>query len=210
MKKGIAVVIGLGVLIVALLVMLLTVPDKKGPVMPSDETQIYANPAYGFSLRYPAGAIIREGDPRGLYLAEDIDAPTTTMSIQFPRVDTFNENGSHGYYEFQVRVYADPPENAYPECNPRLSFLSDEHADNTAMLAGEPTQIFRGGGAAAGNRVAYTRYGLCHQNRHYSVIDIFASGSDGTPLTAKLEAGIAAGKERNKKIVDSFQFVDSR
>jgi len=185
MKKGIAVIIGLGVLIIALAFVLLLVPASK-----PGNLQTYVNASGGFSLQYPAGATVREGDPQGFYIDPETGNATTIVSIVFPRVDTFSENSSHGYYQYQVRVMV----------TPLARYACTRGGDVT------PT-VTTGGDAAAGNRLNWTLYGYCHGGKLYSVYDMFASGSDGTPLTPKLEADIAAGKVINEQIAKSFKFA---
>jgi len=141
----------------------------------------------GFSIQYPPSASVREGDPRGLYIEPDTTNATTVVSIVFPRVDTFSENGSHGYYEFQVRV--------------------DATKAQYACMVNPTWQNSTSSGAAAGNRVEYALSSICHGGRIYSVYNIFASGSDGTPLTPKLESDIAAGKILNEQVAKSFRFT---
>jgi hypothetical protein len=189
MKKK--TIIQIGVVLVVLLAVAF-IPSKKEVTTPlSPAWQIYKNIGNNFLLRYPSQASAQEGSPRGLYLEPDTDNATTLVSVVSPRVDTFSENGSHGYFEFQVRVMASPV----------AKFACARDADI------DPT-VTTGGDAGMGNRVSWTRYDFCHGGKLYWVYDIFASGSDGTPLTPKLEADVAAGKEQNKKIAESFRFVD--
>ncbi len=202
MKKGIVLISSLGVIIIALLCVLLFVPAKNAGAPAPVIGETYLNNAFDFSLVYPKEATVYEGDPHGLYLEPETSNATTAVAIVFPRVDTFSENGSHGYYEFRVHV-AIAPMNT---CETKDSANTGEHFVQFENLNGITFAVFAGGGAAAGNRVLYTRYGICRGPILFSVYDILASGSDGTPLTPKLEADIAAGKIRNEQIVRSFQF----
>jgi hypothetical protein len=68
-------------------------------------------------------------------------------------------------------------------------------------------QVFAGEGAAVGNRLKYTRYAFCNGNLLYSIYDVFASGSDGAPLTEKLQADIRVGEKANKAILSSFKLL---
>lgn len=181
-KAAQGLVFGLAGVIIILLAIFVFLPGSK-PVTAGWQTYTGA----GFSIQYPNEASVREGDPKGLYIEPDTDNATTLVSIVFPRVDTFSENGSHGYYEFQVRV--------------------DATKAMFACMVNPVWQNSTSSDAAAGNRITYSKSSICHGGRIYSVYDIFASGSDGTPLTPKLEADIAAGKIRNQQVVQSFQFT---
>lgn len=160
----------------------------------------------GFSIEYPKEATIVEGDPGGLYLEESIDAPLPAVSIKFPRVDTFSENQSHGYYEFQVRVHGGMGKPEWG-CNAAAFTTTGETQAGTVMIDGKTAHVFTGMSAGAGNRLEFTRYALCYNDINYSIYDIFASGSDGTPLTEKLEEDIARAKALNKKIIASFRII---
>ena len=167
--------------------------------------QTYANAANGFSIQYPAHLQVIAGSPPNNYLALDSDAPAPAVSIISPRVDTFSENNSHGSYQFIVEVVAS---DFLPNCNPELSIMSMPLiASGTAMIDGQTARVFTSSDAAAGTHVSTTGYTICYKNHFYLIADIFVMSSDGTPLTPKLEADIAAGKERNKKIVESFTFM---
>ncbi len=193
MKKGTPLVIGLGVLIVALVLVGIFWPATKTGTPPAPvvtELQRYTNTANGFLLEYPKGATVKEGDPEGIYLDADTNNATTVVSIVFPRVDTFSENGSHGYYQAQVRVTA----------TMTAKFACAIDSDTT------PT-VTTGSDAGAGNRLNWTRYGYCHGGKLYGVYDLFMSGSDGTPLTPKLEADIATMKTQSAAVAKSFEFV---
>lgn len=190
-KTGIIIVVALGVVILALLLVLIFVPAKKAVAPAPSDWSTYKNETYNFSIQYPAGPEVREGDPLGIYLEPETSNATTVVSFIFPLVDTFSENGSHGYYQYQVRVTA----------TPLAQYACAIGADTKPAITSDV-------GAAAGNRVAYTRYGFCHGGRLYGVYDIFASGSDGTPLTPKLESDIAAGKIRNEEITKNFKFLE--
>ncbi len=202
-------VAGLGILIVALALVLVLVPAKKPSDKPpaSINLKTYTNAEYGFSVQYPEGGIAGNGTPEGIHLEEDIDTGSAAGYISFPPVDTFSENGSHGHYQYQVRVYADTSDIVRQPCSVMMSILPMEQASGTTVVAGFPAQVWTGGDAAAGTHVSFTRYSLCAGNRYYSLIDLFASSSDGTPLTPKLKADIAAGAAINKQIVQSFKIV---
>jgi hypothetical protein len=173
------------------------------PVPVPSDWKYFRSPDGGFEFRYPASAKVVAGAGEGMYLDETIDTPTAAFSVVFPRVDTFSENGSHGYYEQRLRIFFGVPEFG---CNPAASGF-DKPA-GTATVAGMQAYVFERSDAGAGNRMEARRYAFCDtRGAWYSIEDIFASGSDGTPLTPKLEVDITRVRADAKSIINSFQLL---
>lgn len=204
MKLGIAIIVFLAVIIVGLICVLIWVPVSQNDL--TESWPVYQNLEPQFSFRYPPGSTVVPGSGDGLHLDEPIDFPPVLVSVITPRVDTFSENGSYGYYETRIRVLAAGDiEHGCDGFNIQASGFDQQVGSTT--IAGTTAFIFKRGDGAAGNRVEVIRYALCKDGMGLIIEDVFATGSDGTPLTKKLVSDITLARANNERVVRSIRFV---
>lgn len=168
-------------------------PEVNAPeIIPGARSLRYENKEFGFALRYPEGADVREGNAEGFLSAT---ARNAVVGIFLPQPLFQGTNLG----EAAVAVGVSPDPDALAHC--ATSSGTGEVDRGTATIGGETFHEFSATGVGAGNIYESTSYRVERRGGCYEIVEMLHSGNIGnyTPGTVK-----EFDKEKFSKILDAL------